>query len=248
MSSEMMILDTYQLAAVNPADDVAQAIAEELAGMGQLEIPRASIPTGGLTQFQVSCGQDSDIDMAKSLEGVIIHHHPTNAYWSNPFAGAGSQPDCSSMDGHEGVKAETGELIKCASCPLNQYGSEVKADGAAGRGKACKNSHRLYILRAGDYMPILLTLPPTALKALRSYLQALVVPRSGRPMLRPAQVVTSITLKQVKTPEGIAYAVPEFKLVGVLTEQTAAAVRRYADAFRAQLQGFVAASTEELPF
>ena len=56
------------------------------------------------------------------------------------FALAAAMVLYSSHDGKQGVERETGEIKDCALCPYNQFGSDDK-------GKACKNVHRVFILR-----------------------------------------------------------------------------------------------------
>ncbi len=49
---------------------------------------------------------------------------------------------------------------------MNAYGSAK--DG--GRGKACKNMRHLYLLRSGEYMPLLVSLPPTSIRPFKEFL------------------------------------------------------------------------------
>src|SRR5690606_40186209 len=98
----------------------------------------------------------------------------------------------------------------CATCPLNQWGSDESGSG----GKACKNMVRLYILREGDAFPLMLTLPPTSIKNWANYLAKRVLGKG----FRPHQVVTKIGLKREQSRSGIAYSQATFKLVGVLSQ------------------------------
>ena len=58
----------------------------------------------------------------KEVTGVIIFTHRMNAYWAQKFGEAGEDgninksPDCSSMDGKQGVNRETGEIRTCDTC------------------------------------------------------------------------------------------------------------------------------------
>ena len=49
---------------------------------------------------------------------------------------------------------------------MNAYGSA--RDG--GRGKACKNMRDIYLLRSGEYMPLLISLPPTSIRPFKEFL------------------------------------------------------------------------------
>lgn len=135
--------------------ELKEAVAEELDGLGTLPFERAKIPSGGGLAFELPGETEDEPVMSTDLTGVLIHHHPVNAYWKEEYAGGNVQPDCSSHDGKQGVERETGEIHDCSKCPHNQFGS-----GKNGSGKACKNIHRCYILQEGNPVPIILALPP----------------------------------------------------------------------------------------
>ena len=145
--------------------ELKEAVAEELDGLGTLPFERAKIPSGGGLAFELPGETEDEPVMSTDLTGVLIHHHPVNAYWKEEYAGGNVQPDCSSHDGKQGVERETGEIHDCSKCPHNQFGS-----GKNGSGKACKNIHRCYILQEGNPVPIILALPPTSLKYIRDYI------------------------------------------------------------------------------
>ncbi|MDD3251786.1 MAG: hypothetical protein PHV18_04405 [Lachnospiraceae bacterium] len=195
--------------------DLSAAIEEEMDGLGPIPFDRVKIPSGGGLAFELP-GEDEDSpESATDLVGVILDHHPVNAYWADAYAGGNEQPDCSSFDGKQGVDRETGEIKDCAACPYNQFGSDNK-------GKACKNVHRCYILREGNPVPLLLALPPTSLKYLRDYIAKKVLLNG----MRCWQVLTRITLKKEKNAAGIVYSRAIFSFAGKLKpeqiERTAA--------------------------
>ena len=155
--------------------------------------------------------------------------HKSNGLWSKPFGSGDSKtPDCSSIDGVYGTVTETGEIVECASCPCNAFGS---AKGGEGRGKACKNMRRLYIMRRGDIFPMVLTLPPTALSAYDSYRTKVMLGRK-----KMANVMTRISLKSAQNKDGVAYSTPIFEAVGVLDGVEAAAMRAYSEALNSSAQ------------
>lgn len=234
MANEISIIDNFVLAPVEADTGIAQALQDELgAALGAPDFARAVIPSGGMTVFSIKRGvDDMDPETVKAIDGVIVCHHPAYAYWPQAIGAESTPPDCTSTDGIEGLDRRTGEIVPCATCPYNQFGSEVREDGNPGRGKACKNGHRLYILRDGEFLPVLLALPATGLRPLKTYLQSLIIPRRpGEASLRPWQVVTRIALKGAKNAEGKPYALPTFERLGVLPNDKAAAVREYAQAF-----------------
>lgn len=197
------------------SEDIAQMLTEELDGMGQVPFDAVKIPSGGGLSFELSGDDPDNPETAQTLTGVIVHHYPVNVYWEHDFDGAGGLPDCSSPDGKHGINAKTGEVLDCASCPYNQFGS------GKGNSKACKNTHRVYLLRENEPLPILLTLPPTSLRAFKDYLAKRLIMKGKR----STDVLTSIKLKREKNADGIAYSACVFTKAGDLTPDQIAAVK-----------------------
>lgn len=223
ITSLAVIDSTNQLPIVPSKEDIA-IILEEVKDMERLPYGRIKIALGGVTVFQVYEPGEEEAEMQQSVEGVIIMSHKSNGLWLQPFGEGGSNaPDCASIDGTEGYNAATGEVVSCADCPYNAFGS---AKGGEGRGKACKNMRRLYIMRRGDVFPMVLTLPPTALAAYDNYRTRVML---GRKKMQA--VMTRITLKAAKNSDGVAYATPVFEAVGILTGADAESIRQYTDLF-----------------
>lgn len=183
---ELAVIENFELAINN---DMAEIIAEELGENEQIPYDRVKIPSGGSTVFEIPGDDPDNPDTEKEIEGIIVYAHDINSYWKNEYNGANDIPDCSSADGKNGLDAETGEINSCASCPFNEYGS-----GRKGKGKACKNMKRLYILHSGSSFPMILTLPPTSIKEYKNYAGKNII--KG---LRTHHVITKITLKRIKT-------------------------------------------------
>lgn len=202
------------------AGDMAAAIAEEMDGLGTIPFDMVKIPSGGGLAFEIPTDDPDNPDTEKEIVGVILFHHPINAYWEAKYDGQNNNPDCSSYDGKVGVNTKTGEICNCATCEYNEFGS-----GEGGNGKACKNMHRCYILREGNPVPILLTLPPTSLKSLRDYLGKQVVLKG----MRCYQVITKVTLKKEVSSANITYSRAVFAKVGVLEGDKLEAAKAYAE-------------------
>lgn len=210
MSNELATTNTeFQIAPIS--EETVSAIKEELAGLGSITFDTIKIPSGGGLAFELPSDDPDKPEPKPSLKGVIIYHHPVNAYWVNAYTGAKNVPDCVSFDAKNGRVTETGEIRDCASCPYNQYGSS--ADG--GKGKACKNGHRVYILIEGEILPLMLILPPTSIKNLKDYLAKRVLIKGNRSY----EVVTEFKLAKDKNEGGIAYSKATFSKVGVLSQE-----------------------------
>lgn len=198
--------ETFDL--VTLSGDLAEAVQEEMDGLGSIPFDRVKIPSGGGLAFEVPGETEDDTESLTELVGVILDHNPVNAYWAEKFAGGNESPDCSSYDGKQGVVRETGECRDCERCPYNQFGSD-------GAGKACKNMHRVYILKEGNPVPLILTLPPTSLKYLRNYVAKSIILKG----FRCWQVITKVTLKKEKSKDGITYSRAAFALVDKLAPE-----------------------------
>ena len=230
-TTELAVVENFALSPASVAE-LAQAIKEEIGVMGALDLPRTHVPSGGTLAWPVkSTADDKRPAIVEALEGVIVLHHPAYAYYSNPTPAPGTRPDCASRNGEYGITTEGSEMMSCATCPYNQYGSGVKADGSPSRGKACKNAFMLYLLRAGELLPTMVKIPPTGVKPLKSYIQGLLLPKGGGAMRRPNEVVTKITLDPASSFDGTDYGVPAFEAVGVLNPETAVALKKYGESF-----------------
>ena len=184
--------------------NLAEAMNDELSGM-DVSFDRVTIPAAGGTAFELPGELPGETEAAKEFAGVILYHHPLFTYYRERFTGGNNAPDCGSYDGVTGV-GEPGGC--CAHCPLNQFGS-----GENG-GKACKNKRRIYILREGELIPILLTLPTGSMKAFAVYVKRLLA--KGK---KTSGVVTRFSLQKVQNAGGIAYSQAQFAVARLLTEE-----------------------------
>lgn len=223
--NELSVIKSDGAVSIVPSAEDLAVILEELRDMDRMPYGRIKIAPGGVNVFQIFEPGEEEPSPAQSVEGVIFLSHKTNGLWLSAFGGENKAPDCSSIDGEEGTRTGTGECIACATCPYNQFGSD---NGGQGRGKACKNMRQLYIMRRGDIFPMLLTLPPTALRAYDNYRTKVMLGRK-----RMGAVMTRITLKSEKNKDSISYSSPLFETVGVLSADDSKAMDQYAASFSA---------------
>ena len=213
----------FILPAMMENDCAAMDVSEDYEGL-RLSFPRVKIPAGGSLQFEIPSDDPENPDYTKYIEGVILYNHDTCAYWPE-----GSEYDdtvtplCSSVDGKTGYGAPGGV---CATCALNQYGSVEK-----GKGKACKNMRNLYILRSGEYMPMLLSLPPTSLRPYSDFVSTIFAARR-RPIYAG---VVQIGLKRVDNGSN-TYSVATFRLLSRFEGEKLLQIKQYADGFREQIK------------
>lgn len=173
----------------------------------------AKVGSGGVKVFQFTNG-NKDIVMEK-FQGIIIAHHKNYALFpaatNEEEEKMNKPPICASLDGITGVVRETGECRNCESCPHNIFGTD-------GKGKACKNMHRLYILMEGCPIPVTLSLPPTSLELWRNY-AIMDIAAAGLDM---SEVVTEFGLTNETNDAGQKYSIVNFKMVGRVNDEVKA--------------------------
>lgn len=190
---------------------------EDLEGL-TISFDKVSIPSGGGQMWELPGADNPDEpEYSKEIEGVIVDHYPVNAYFEEEYNGQAQPPACSSMDGKLGIGCPGGA---CANCPLNKYGS---ADD--GKGKKCKNLRRIYILRSGEILPLLVTLPPTSIRNFSDYISKRIVTKG----MKACDVVTKMTLAVEKSQTGIKYSKVQFAISRTLTSEEKNVMRAFSE-------------------
>jgi len=179
------------------------------------DFPRIGIlHTNGAGTFQTGASDAAEFE--KEIEGVILHNHGQKAWWARPMGesgGAGEKPQCYSLDGVlPRPDSEQKQAEDCGKCAHNEYGSDVRPDGSAGRGKACKDMRRLFILRTDQVFPSILVIPPTSLKNWSGYVTNLV----NTHKMRPGICVTKVKAVQAASRDGVKFTRVEFSFVRVI--------------------------------
>lgn len=199
--------------------DLKEIVKENLSDLGRIQFERVKMPSGGGLSFEVSDENGNPVTVAE-ITGIILDRYPVNAFWPDRFAGASNPPQCVAMDGREGV-GNPGGL--CARCPNNQWGSDED-----GRGKACKNLHRIYVLPPGDIMPLLIALPPTSLANFNAYMLRL-TSKAKKPYWA---VMTKIRLEKATSAQGITYSKAVFSKVGDVPAEKLLDLKAYVESLK----------------
>lgn len=199
-------------------EELAEAIAANSNGkaMTRFDFDRVSVPSGGATKWEIP-SPDGPQD-ADAIEGVIVHQSAGKSYWSRPFSGAGTPPDCFSLNGWEGIGDPGGQ---CLHCPFNQFGSASR-DGAPAAGKACKDQTFLMVLTPDRVLPLLVVAPPSSIRAIEKYIKSL--SSYAKPFYG---VLTRLSLEKVKSATGIAYSQIKAERAGVLSKEDAGRMKAY---------------------
>ena len=178
----------------------------------------------------------------KEVEGVIIFTHRLNGYWPGAFGTDDNKvPACSSMDGKTAVWTDTGEVRTCENCPLNQYGSDDNPNGT-GKGKACKNMRRIYLMMNGDPNFYLLTVPPTSIKDVNKQLTKIIT--GGTPY---TGLIVSFKLEKAKNAKGVEYSKVTVEKKGLLPPAVSAAAKEMRRQIKAKYQDMTITLAEYAP-
>lgn len=201
----------------------AEELAEDMDGI-QLNFQQVKVPAGGALQYEIPTEDPDNPDYSRYLEGVILYHHPSNAYWPETEGGEDDENaplQCQALDGKLGHGSPGG---LCASCGYNKFGTR-------GKGKACKNMHMVYLLRSGEFMPLQITLPPTSIKPFNEFVsRAFLLRRRGI-----CSAVVQLGLKKMNNGKD-DYSVTTFKLLYDFEGNELRQVRDYADQFKEQVK------------
>ena len=216
---------------VTDAVNLAEMFSDELEGLN-LTFEKVKIPAGGGTVFEVPSDDPDNPDIVKEFEGVIVYHHPINVYYKDKYDGSITPPECSSTDGKVGITPE-GEVCECSTCPHFKFGS-----GEDGKGKACKQKRRIYILREGEILPMLLTLPTGSLQEFSRYITRLM--KKGK---KSNTVVTKFSLKKAQS-SGITYSQAVFNIDRDLTPEERASVNKMTEQIKAVSSTIVEGESE----
>ena len=172
---------------------------DELAGLDS-GFDRIKIPAGVGLNFEVPNLENSDDPtFIKEFSAVILHHHPFFTYYENKYNGSSNPPDCFSFDGINGT-GTPGE--NCRFCKLNAFGSGENGS------KACKNKHRLYLLREDEIFPVVLVLPASSIQEFSKYIRRLL--STGK---KSDSVITKLSLKKAVNKTGIAFSKVNFSVL-----------------------------------
>lgn len=106
-----------------------------------------------------------------------------NFYEGSYVEGQDVSPVCYSSDGvTPDAGAEKPQCATCAACPHNKFGTAVQQDGQMGKGKACRDFKRVYVIPYDQPTSDVyeMRVPPTSFKAMQNYGREL--SRAGVPL------------------------------------------------------------------
>lgn len=220
-------VETSSSTALTLPDDVLQDLLRaqrESIETPQL-LPQIRVMQNGIGLFEF---KDVAGETQPRFSGIVLNSHAKNVLWDHGF---GDQvpdnekfPACSAPDGkygtpregfvHEalGRPANGTEMIECATCPYNKFGTGDKLIANRNRkGKAVTNQRSVYILVQGRESPLELVLPSTSMAALDEYQATLLNRRI------PIQAVVTEFGQAVKTKGTLRWGIVTFRMERALT-------------------------------
>lgn len=234
MANEVVKKQEGKVTEYGAGANLSALFAEELDGLTP-SFDRIKIPAGGGVSYEVPGDDPESPDTVKEFRAVILYHHPINSYYEEKYTGGNNPPDCASSDGHIGIDAQTGEVKDCADCPYFKFGSAE--DGA---GKACKQKRRIYLLREGESLPTLLSLPTGSLGEFSKYIMRLLSKNK-----KSNTVVTKFSLKKAQNSGGINYSQAVFAMDRPLTDEELVNIAAMSEQVKAFAKKVVVGADEE---
>lgn len=198
-------------------------------GISEFDLPRVKIPAGGgkIWVYEDGLGVPEAIP---DFFGVIVAVKDGRVFWQEAYgSGESTPPDCFSRNLLEGHGEPGGD---CALCPYNEWGTDPKG----GRGKACRQIKTLFLFTPKSALPVLLVIPPSSLKPMKSYMIGL----ASKGLLY-SQVVTGFKLEQAVS-NGLTYSVARPEYRDQVPPEKLAEVQHYISQFAAIIEGVAAAS------
>lgn len=191
------------------ADIQAQVKAELEAGQNYVPAPAGRNITTANRVFNFPDGTTSQ----DPFRAIILDHRNVNRYYTEAYNPQEPKPPkCFAINKDINLMAPPEEVVEpqatsCAECPMNKFGS-----APTGKGKACRNQVRLALVlehSGADAEPMVMHLPPTALKGWASYYT-----RLQQHGMLPFQVVTEIALDP-----NSPYQLPTLQVVNQVDEE-----------------------------
>jgi len=185
------------------------------------DLERVTVPSGGGTQWTIQDIEEGERSV-KKIEGIIIYWRNVRVYYETKFSDGRDKPSCVSEDGVHGTGDPGGV---CTECPYAQWESDE------GGGQKCQQKKMLFVLPKDSMLPIVVSIPPTSIRAVKSYFLRLTAK-----MVPYWAVVTKLELSKTQNKRGTDYSVIVPSLSSRLSEEEAAKARAIQAALKPALQ------------
>ena len=217
--------------ALRPDSDVREALMANL-GPGETllssDLPRVPTPAGGGRMWGWTDSGNNE-QSSKSIDGILVYYGVRGTLWGSEEPQGKTSPvlvtydlmtahrmndDIGDLDSDALESCRIGDrLYDWTRLPYNQYGTSK-----SGRGKRCKESRLLAILRSDEAWPLLVTAGPGSLKTVTPFVKRLSVPHF--------RAIVSLTLDKVENSGGQPYSQIVPKLLGTISKEEGEIVKR----------------------
>lgn len=235
-STEMIVgVADSKFVALRPDSDVREALMANL-GPGEslqpTDLPRVPTPSGGGKVWSwIDAGNNEQ--SAKSLDGLMVAVVPRGTLWGSEQPQAGAKPvlvtydldtafrandDIGDLDADVLESCRTGDrTYDWKRLPYNKFPSDGGI-GSSGRGKRCKESRLVAILRAEDAWPLLVNVSVGSFPTVLPFIKRLPVAHF--------RCIVSLTLEKVENAGGQPFSRIVPKLLGTISKDEGEIVRR----------------------
>lgn len=220
-TTDLMVLDPKQYPAIVNGEQTLAVIRDNMGGeeVTAADLRKIKVPSGEATSWMVT-DLSGETEAIKTLEGVIVHSSRQRAYWPQKTI-TGEPPTCSANGLCKIGVGDPGG--RCNDCPMDAYGTALKDNGERGRGKACKESRFVFLIRPGELLPDVVVIPGGSLANMKKYL--LQLSARGAPFW---SVLTGLGLSQETNKDGKKYSQVRPIKLATLNEETATQILAYA--------------------
>lgn len=200
---------TYEI--LNPQSDLVAARKENMDDgetISEQDMLKARMPSGGGTAWQIFDGPNL-VDTVPEISGILCYIAKKGTLWPHEDIGGGLRPVLTTNDlktayrvGEDLGDIDPKELDRCSNPDGTIRWQELSycqnGSGKGGRGRRAKENRVLAILRAGDVLPILVTITPGSLTTVVPWIKRFAAPAYRHEV--------TLGLRRVQSGNGIAFA------------------------------------------
>jgi len=180
MSDDLTKTGETALAKDMISDEMKQALLSEVSS--QIDARDITFPSikiiHAAKKFEIENLQGGDEIVPKAFSAVILSFDKYRVFFEKRYDPQNpTPPDCFSLDNVTGTKNESYDGAAggvCATCPQNQWGTAISASGEAGKGKACQEKIRLFLMMENSSVPFEMHLSPTSVGPFKKYIGGLI--------------------------------------------------------------------------
>lgn len=217
--------------------ELVETLQETLGGrLRPYDLQRIVWPSGKATSFEIPT-LSGDTEPVKELVAIPVLVQTTRLFWGSKNTAEGTQPDCKSDDGINGLPTERGRQLgatgACEACPLGQWGPNNTPP-------ACKERRDLFLLLEGQFFPMVLSVPPSSIKIWRDYIKPLSL--QGIPFWGS---ITKFKLTTAQNANGDPFAQLKCEFVGRVSPEEKERLSEYRKVLAATFKAGLEATRQE---